>query len=56
LKTAEMEVELGRYFNYRQNIIVSNVSWGLGIHECDLLIITKSGYATEVEIKVSLSD
>jgi hypothetical protein len=32
------------------------VSYGLDLHECDLLAITASGYATEVEIKVSVSD
>lgn len=34
-----------------------NISWGLvGMHECDLFIITKAGIATEVEIKISKSD
>jgi hypothetical protein len=28
----------------------------MGLHECDLLIIRKSGYAVEVEIKVSRWD
>jgi len=32
------------------------VSWGLGLHECDLLICSKAGYCTEVEIKTSKSD
>ena len=52
----EIECIVARYFNIRQHIIVPNVSWGLDIHECDLLVVTKSGYATEVEIKVSKSD
>lgn len=61
LKTPEMEIALAQHFNYRQNLIVPNVSWGLylnrqPLHECDLLVLTKSGYLWEVEIKVSKSD
>jgi hypothetical protein len=52
----EIEVRMADYFGYRQNIIVPNISWGLNLHECDLLILSKAGYATEVEIKVSKSD
>ena len=51
-----MEEALSRYFNCRQNIIVPNISWGFFIHECDLLIIRKSGYVLEVEIKISKAD
>jgi hypothetical protein len=54
--TLELEVAIARQYNPRRHIIVPNVSWGANIHECDLLILSKSGYATEVEIKVSLSD
>jgi hypothetical protein len=43
-------------FNPRVNLIVPNVSWGLNLHECDLLVVTKSGYAYEVEIKISRAD
>lgn len=56
LTTVEMEWRVAAYFNYRQNIIVPNISWGAGLHECDLLIVTKRGIVTEVEIKVSRSD
>jgi len=57
MKTLEMEVLLARHFNFRQNIIVPNVSWGLFFrHELDLLIITKARYGYEVEIKVSKQD
>ncbi len=50
-----------RELNIRRNLIVPNVSWGMflgarALHECDLLCLTKSGYATEIEIKVSKSD
>jgi hypothetical protein len=54
--TPEIELAVANFFNISQHIIVPNISWGLGIHECDLLIVTKSGYATEVEIKVSRYD
>jgi hypothetical protein len=53
---ADIEIGLGHYFNPRVNMLIANVSWGFGIHECDVLVITKSGYLYEVEIKVSGSD
>lgn len=41
----------------RSNLIVPNVSWGMGInYEADLVVVSKSGYATEYEIKRSYSD
>ena len=54
--TTEIETAVTQYFNPRVNLIVPNVSWGFFIHECDLLIITKHGYAYEVEIKISKHD
>lgn len=52
-----MEVALIKYLNPRQNIVVPNVSWGVGIpYECDLVKLTLSNYATEVEIKTSKAD
>lgn len=55
--TAELEVALARHFDTRRNIIVPNVSYGLDFnHEIDLLVVSGSGYATEVEIKVSRQD
>lgn len=57
ITTPEMEIALANHFNYRQNIIVPNVSWGMGLrHECDLLVLSQSNYATEIEIKISKSD
>ena len=57
IKTIDIEISVANYFGTRQNIIVPNISWGLpGMHECDLFIITKSGIATEIEIKISRSD
>jgi hypothetical protein len=52
----EMEYAIAKYYNWRQNIIVPNISWGLNIHECDLLIVSGLGYCTEIEIKRSKSD
>jgi len=56
ITTSEIEVRTAGYFGYRQNIIIPNASWGINLHECDLLIIRKSGYGIEVEIKISKSD
>ena len=56
MTTTEMEVYLARFFKFTSNLIVPNISWGLNLHECDLLILSGSGYATEVEIKISKSD
>lgn len=56
MTTLEMEIALAAHFNHRQNLIVPGVHWGFFIHEIDLLVITKAGYAYEVEIKVSKAD
>lgn len=58
----EIEVALAKYrnFDFRKNIIAFNVN-GLSerlpiFHECDMLVCSKSGYLTEIEIKRSWSD
>lgn len=57
LSLEEIEVAIMQHFGVRQHIIVPNISWGFnGMHECDLYIIKKSGYAVEVEIKRSIAD
>ena len=57
ITTIEMEEAISRLFGVRTNIIVPNLSWGLvGMHECDVFIVKKSGYAVEVEIKRTKSD
>lgn len=56
ITTAEMECLVARFLNFRVNLIVPNVTWGMGVHECDLLVATKAGYLWEVEIKVSKAD
>jgi hypothetical protein len=52
----EMEIILAKHFNFRRNIIVPNISYGILDYEADLVILTPSGYATEIEIKVTASD
>jgi len=56
LTTIEIEERVAQYFGPRQSLIVPNISWGMDLHECDLLIIGKSGYGIEVEIKISRAD
>ena len=57
ITTHKIEVALANHFNYRLNLIVPNISWGAFIwHECDLFIVSKAGYCTEIEIKISKSD
>ena len=52
----EIELAISRFFGVRQHLMVPNVSWGLGIHECDMFVVTKKGYANEVEIKLNKYD
>jgi hypothetical protein len=52
----EIECMLAFHFGYRTNVIVPNISWGMGLRECDLLVLTPAGYFYEVEIKVSRAD
>lgn len=69
MNTLQMEIAIMKDCNFRQNIVVPNVSFGIvrywrendatkydELHECDVLKVTPSGYATEYEIKVSKSD
>lgn len=61
MTTLEIEIAIMNYIGVRQNVIVNGIHWGLNVgtklmHECDLLSLTKSNYATEIEIKISKSD
>jgi hypothetical protein len=56
LHSGDIEIMIARHLNPRLNLIVPNVSWGLGSYEKDLLVLTPNGYAWEIEIKVSKSD
>jgi len=52
-----VERTVARHFDIRQNVIVPNVYWGIGLsYEADVVVLRPSGYAVEVEIKVSASD
>lgn len=58
----EIEVALAEsdFFNFKKNIIAYNVKgWSVTLpinHECDMLVLSKSGYLTEIEIKRSWTD
>lgn len=56
IKTPDVELAVVQHYDYRKYLIVPNISWGFLNHEADLLIVSKSNYCTEVEIKVSKSD
>jgi hypothetical protein len=52
----QMEVAVANLINWRENTVVPNVSWGLGVHECDILVLDKQDRLTEIEIKVTVAD
>ena len=56
ISTIGIEIAVSKYFNFRSNLIVPNISWGFNIHECDLFVVRKSGMAIEIEIKIIKSD
>ena len=57
MHAGDIELALAHRYNWRQNLIVPNIYWGLGFpYELDLMVVTPSGWATEIEIKVSVSD
>lgn len=57
LTAKDIEYAIAKYINWRRNLIVPNVSWGLGFeHELDLAVVSKARYLKEIEIKVSLAD
>jgi hypothetical protein len=57
MKCQDIEIAIANFFGSRLHTMVPNISWGLGLHECDMLILNKlNHYATEVEIKISKAD
>lgn len=58
VKCIEIELAIMREFNFRQNLIVPNISTMMGIvsFETDMLVLTKSNMAYGFEIKTSKSD
>lgn len=57
MTTEEIEYALIKNLNLRQHYVIRNLSWGIhNLHECDMVKLTKSGYATEYEIKTNKAD
>ncbi len=52
----DIEIAVSDFFGTRENLIVPNISWGLHLHECDLVVMRPSRFLYEVEIKVSKGD
>lgn len=56
----DIEIALAEEFGWKRNVIVFNVNGISGklpiFHECDMLVMTKAGYLTEIEIKRSFTD
>ena len=48
------QIAVANYFEYRRNIIIP--SFFFHDYECDVFILSKSGYITEVEIKLNIND
>ncbi len=57
MNSSEVELAMVKHLGWRGKLIVPNVSWGLDFkHELDLCVLSKAGFLTEIEIKVSASD
>ena len=57
MKTPELEYMVAQHFGVGKNLIIPNVSWGFGLeYEADLVVVTRSRYVYEVELKVSKAD
>ena len=56
MKATDIEIAVVNYFDCRRCLIVPNISWAMFRYEMDLIVVRPSGYATEIEIKISISD
>ena len=57
MTASDIERAIARTWLPRQNLMIPNVSHGfVNWGECDILKVEKSGYLTEVEIKVTVGD
>jgi hypothetical protein len=56
IEEVEFAIASSELFDLRRNLVIPNVSWGFLTHEADLLVMTKHGYLTEIEIKRSFAD
>ena len=54
-ETASILCALLRRFDPRANLVIDEAALGFG-GRADLIVVSKSGYVTEIEIKVSLAD
>lgn len=54
LHSGHIMFALARYFDWFRNMMMPE--WEINGGRADLLFISRSGYATEIEIKISLSD
>ena len=53
----DIEIAVMHDFSPRRNLVVPNVWWGMNFnHECDILVVTKAGVGTEIEIKTNKYD
>lgn len=53
----QVEIAVAEEFGWRKCDIVPNVYWGWGLnYEADLVVMRKSGWCLEIEIKVTRSD
>ena len=56
ITAADIELAVSKHFGHRTTLMVPNVSWGWGLrYEADMVVI-RSGYAMEIEIKVTAAD
>lgn len=57
MTSQHVELAVAVHFGYRQNIIVPNISWGMGLlYEADVVVLRPRGWGIEIEIKVSSAD
>lgn len=56
IKTQDIELAVMHRFDPIKNIVVPNVYRSLLPYEADIVVLRPSGYATEIEIKTSISD
>ena len=57
IKTPELELLVAEHFGIRQNLIIPNLSWGIGLnYEADLTVVTRARCCYEIELKVSKAD
>ena len=53
----DIELLIAQHYDYRVNVIVPNVHWGWHLpYEADMIVLRPSGYAIEVEIKITTAD